>query len=122
MSQIIFLQFLFLFFLIQYKLFQMSLIIPEISKEELLKQTLEKFENFLIGDLKVDEQGLGSAKDLFANINVLRRVIFIAMTVQGNATEYVLNVIINFFKLKEINSDQKEKLNEYLELLIKLIG
>ena len=33
----------------------MSLIIPEISKEELLKQTLEKFENFLVGDLKIDE-------------------------------------------------------------------
>ena len=30
-------------------------VVPEISKEELLKQTLEKFKTFLVGDLKIDE-------------------------------------------------------------------
>nr|AAL73471.1 Tlr 5Fp protein [Tetrahymena thermophila] len=122
MSQIIFLQFLFLFFLIQYKLFKMSLIIPEISKEELLKQTLEKFKTFLVRDLKIDEQRLDSVEGLYENINLLKRVKpFIAMIGQGNVTEYVSDKLIAHFSLKEINQDQKEKLNEYLGLFLELI-
>nr|AAL73475.1 Tlr 5Fp protein [Tetrahymena thermophila] len=100
----------------------MSLIIPEISKEELLKQTLEKFENFLVEDLKLDQQKIGSVKELYENINVLRRVkSFIVMTVQGNATEFLSDRIIVLYNLKEINSDQKKKLNEYLGLLLELV-
>ena len=84
----------------------MSLIIPEISKEELLKQTLEKFKTFLVRDLKIDEQRLDSVEGLYENINLLKRVKpFIAMIGQGNVTEYVSDKLIAHFSLKEINSD-----------------
>ncbi|KAL4463813.1 hypothetical protein ABPG74_005750 [Tetrahymena malaccensis] len=98
----------------------------EISKDLLLKQTIQKFKTFLVDDLKIDNEQLNSNEGLYEKMQDINKYKgLIQLIGYDNVTNYVANLKLQMFqdKVKKITIEQiRSKEKQVLEDLEKKNG
>ncbi|KAL4467296.1 hypothetical protein ABPG72_016890 [Tetrahymena utriculariae] len=92
------------------------------NNQYLLEQTIVKFKTFLIEDLSIPEYKLNTNQGLQEQLNVVKQFkVYINMIGKDQVSNYVSSVIINHFGISQITKEQKDKLNNFIELFLEFV-
>ncbi|KAL4500746.1 hypothetical protein ABPG72_019980 [Tetrahymena utriculariae] len=95
--------------------------IIDIKNKEILEQTIVKFKKFLVEELKIQDDKLNTNEGLKEKLGMINQFeYYIQMIGKDYVSNYIVGVIINHFNLNEITKDQKQKLQNFMEVFIEI--
>ncbi|KAL4500894.1 hypothetical protein ABPG72_020128 [Tetrahymena utriculariae] len=95
--------------------------IVNIKNKEILEQTIVKFKKFLVEELKIQDDKLNTNEGLQEKLGMINQFeSYIQMIGKDYVSNYIVSVIVNHFNLNEITKEQKQKLQNFMEVFMEI--